>query len=276
MSLARDFHEMIVLGERTMYIGSNINSHYYQQIDKFIPVIKNKIKEIIEKESGRPPLFVTVNPLSIRIVLEIIFQPYSPYTHLSDEYLNEKIEAITIEIICNKILQWYSRFKLCNCNIFGLCYNNLQNLDNDILKKIIKTYYVEYYTIIKCNDMKLAYLYYIQENRVATPDELIQFENMMYEIENDPDEFHQKYKHKTPTKNISKLNTKIMDLELYTNKQPVCGVCQDEITTEQEYYNLPCDHLFHKNEKDCLDNANILYWLKENNVCPICKKEIQL
>ncbi len=37
--------------------------------------------------------------------------------------------------------------------------------------------------ILKCNDIKLAYLYYLQENRVATPDELVQFENMMYEIE---------------------------------------------------------------------------------------------
>jgi hypothetical protein len=59
----------------------------------------------------------------------------------------------------------------------------LSNLDNYILKTIIKTYFIEYYMILKCNDIKLAYLYYLQENRVATPDELVQFENMMYEIE---------------------------------------------------------------------------------------------
>ena len=277
MSFRREIHEMFVIDERTITVENyNSSSRYYQQIDKFIPNIKNKLIEIICKEKGDTQLSFSLNPIVIRITLEIVFQPYSPYMYLSDDFIIEKINSITIETIYNKILQWYSRFKLCNCNIFGLCYNDLSSLDSNILKTIIKTYFIEYYTILKCNDIKLAYLYYLQENRVATPDELIQFENMMYEIENDPDEFHQKYKHKTPTKNISKLNIEIMNEQFYKDKQPVCGLCQEDILVSKEYYKLPCEHLFHKNEIDCLESANIIYWLKENNVCPMCKNEIKL
>jgi hypothetical protein len=284
MSYRREIHDFI-LNERIIVFDDNYSSRYYNQIYKFIPTIKDKLKELFinfENENQREqdsstilPIY-TLNPLVVRIVLEIIFQPYSPYTHLSDEYINEKINLIEIDMIITKILQWYSRFKLCDCNIFGLCYNNLVNLNSEIMKTIIKNYLVKHCLILKCNDMKLAYLYYIQENRVASPDELIQFENMMHEIENDPEEFHQKYKHKIPTKNISKLDFKIMNEELYNKIQPVCGLCQDDITLKQEYYNLPCQHLFHKNEKDCLDKATIIDWLKENNVCPICKREIKL
>jgi len=278
MSFRREIYEMFVINDRTITIENyNSSSRYYEQIDKFIPNIKNKLKEIISKEKEEnPETFLSFDPIIIRIILEIVFQPYSPYTYLNDDFIIEKIESITIETILNKILQWYSRFKLCNCNIFGLCYNDLSNLEINILKMIIKTYFIEHYIILKCNDIKNAYLYYIQENRVATPDELIQFENMMYEIENDPDEFHQKYKHKTPTKNISKLDFQVMNEELFKDKQPVCGLCQDEIITSQEYYKLPCEHMFHKNEIDCLDSANIIYWLKENNFCPMCKNEINL
>ena len=292
MSLRNEIYEMLILDERTMYVENNLSSMYYQQIDKFIPKIKEKLKEILlnsnTENSANPnnpqnqnteinvPRNISLNPLVIRIMLKLVFQPYSPYTYLSDEYINEKINTITIDAILNIILQWYSNFKLCNCNIFGLCYNNLSNLNNDIIKIITKKYLVDYFTILKCNDLKLAYLYYIQENRVASIDELIQFENMMYEIENDPEEFHQKYKHKIPTKNISKIFSETMNEQTYTEKQPVCGLCQDDINVPHEYYELPCGHLFHKNEKDCLDNASILNWLKENNVCPICKKEIQL
>jgi hypothetical protein len=279
MSYTRQIYETLILDEISIFNVNNFSSRYYQQINKFIPSIKEKIKEILisfQLENQNRILSFTINPLIIRIVLEIVFQPYSSHTQLSDEYINNKINSITIDTIINKIFQWYSRFKLCNCNMFGLCYNNIMNLNNDIIKIIIKKYLIEHYIVLKCNDMKLAYLYYIQENRVASPDELIQFENMMYEIENDPEEFHQKYKHKTPTRNIYKLNVKIMNEELYNNNQPSCGLCQDEIIVEQEYYNLPCEHLFHKNEKECLDNASIINWLKENNVCPICKREIKL
>lgn len=279
MSYRRQIYETLILDDRTLYIDNNFSSQYYQQIDKFIPTIKEKIKKILVQNDNENQNRTTphmISPVIVRIVLEIVFLPFSPYTQLSDEYIIDKINTITFDTIINKILQWYSRFKLCDCNIFGLCYNNLSNLNNEIVKNIIKYYLIEHFSILKCNDIKLAYLYYIQENRVATPDELIYFENMMYEIENDPEEFHQKYKHKTPTQNISKLIFETMDEKLYNDKQPVCGLCQDDITVSQEYYKLPCEHLFHKNEKDCLDSANIIQWLKENNFCPICKKEIQL
>jgi E3 ubiquitin-protein ligase RNF115/126 len=47
---------------------------------------------------------------------------------------------------------------------------------------------------------------------------------------------------------------------------PSCPVCIDEISIGNEAMFMPCGHIFHPN---CLKP-----WLKDNNTCPICRKEL--
>jgi E3 ubiquitin-protein ligase DOA10 len=47
-----------------------------------------------------------------------------------------------------------------------------------------------------------------------------------------------------------------------------CAICLMEFTAEDEITPLPCDekHYFHTS---CIEE-----WLKNNNICPLCKKPI--
>jgi hypothetical protein len=67
-----------------------------------------------------------------------------------------------------------------------------------------------------------------------------------------------------------------MEKELKETKEPCCGICQYDIEVSQKYYELPCGHLFHENGEECLEFATILYWLKDNKFCPMCKQEVIL
>lgn len=44
-----------------------------------------------------------------------------------------------------------------------------------------------------------------------------------------------------------------------------CSICQDNLTTSTEAYNLLCGHSFHV---DCFEP-----WASEHNTCPNCRKE---
>jgi hypothetical protein len=128
--------------------------------------------------------------------------------------------------------------------------------------------------IPSCETVQLFYTFYLQEKRIATVEELTSYHNMMNELNNDPDQFQQKYKHKIPTPNLHCLESKTMSKQLYETQKPVCGICQDEIHIHQTYFELSCSHLFHHQDNQCLENATILNWLKENKTCPLCKQEV--
>jgi hypothetical protein len=184
----------------------------------------------------------------IRIVCELITSGYSPFIFINEDYIVEKLEEITLDDIIKKGINWLDRFKLCRCNIFSCCFNRLQeNYNREIIYNIMKYYICEYGILPKCKFLLLSYQYYIQEKRVGNLEEIIEYENLLNQIENDPEDFHNKYKHKIPTKNLSNLNCKIMNNEIFEKKQPCCGMCQYDIDILQKYYELPCGHLFHEN-----------------------------
>lgn len=258
----------ISFGNGDMYGVSNV-------YDK----IKDKIKILIKKEKEKENLQherIFINNMLIKIVSELITSGYSPYAYISEEFMLEKLQEITFDDIVYKGMQWLDRYKLCRCNIF-LCSNKLEhNYNRDIVYKIIKKYICDYGIVPTCRFLFLSYQYYIQEKRVGTLEEIAEYELLLNEIENDPEEFHNKHKHNIPTQNLFKLKYKLMDEKLFKEKDPACGICQYDIEISQKYYELPCGHLFHENGDECLECATIIFWLKNNKLCPICKKEVIL
>jgi hypothetical protein len=245
-------------------------------ISKHSDKIKEHITALIRIEKNFRDR-ICVNTMLIKIVCEIISEGYSPYTYFDDEYILNKLTLIRLDDIINKGIEWVNRNKLCRCNIFNICYNSLDtNYNRDILYKILKQNILDYGIIPRCRYLFLSYQYYIQEKRVGTMNEILDYEILLNEIEMDPEEFHNKYKHKIPTKNLNKLTQKIMNKELKDNKEPCCGICQYDIEISQKYYELPCGHLFHENGDECLEFATIIYWLKDNKFCPMCKQEVIL
>lgn len=238
--------------------------------------IKNHISALIRIEKNNNET-VYVNILLVKLVSELITKGYSPYTFFSDEFILNKLISIRLDDIINKALEWIYKNKLCNCNILQLCSNLLDiNHDKNIIYEIVKQHIVDYGIVPKCKYLLLSYQYYLQEKRVGNIQEITDYETLLLELETNPEEFHQKYKYKIPTQNLDKLIPKIMDTNLFKIKEPCCGICQYDIEPLQCYYELPCKHVFHENDENCLKSATIISWLKNNKLCPICKQEVVL
>lgn len=256
-----------------IYNLNTIDSGIYEYYND----IKDKIEALIRIEKiNNSRIFI--NSMLVKIVYEILIEGNSPYTHIDNIYIYRRLLNIRLDDIINKAIQWFNRNKLCRCNIFNICHNSIgHEYDRVVIYKIIKQYILDYGTVFSCKYLFLSYQYYIQEKRVGNIQEINEYELLLEEIEMDPEEFHQKYKHKTPTQNLSNMKYKIMDNDLFLKKQPCCGICQSDIEPQQKYYELtPCGHLFHENSEQCLECATIVFWLKENKLCPICKQEVIL
>lgn len=262
------------------FINENLFFIYSQETNdmyKFSIKIKEHLVKLLRNTNNRNTRHIRICPLLLKVVYSIIKENNS-YQSVSDEFFLEKLQNVNLNNIIEKILQFRNTGKLCMCNIFSLCYFNIPNnsSNNEIIYMIIEYYVLNYGFVPKCHNLYINYLFYIQEKKIATIDELNQFENLMNEIENDPDEFHEKYKHKLPTKNLSNLKPKTMNNDFFEKNEPVCSICQYEIEVNQNFYELPCSHLFHVKNDECLENATILFWLKDNKFCPLCKQEVIL
>jgi hypothetical protein len=56
-------------------------------------------------------------------------------------------------------------------------------------------------------------------------------------------------------------------LKIKENTIERCTICMDDMITDEEYINISCNHIFHK---DCLKN----YLTNFNHICPVCRVEI--
>jgi hypothetical protein len=245
-------------------------------MSQFYNKIKDHITSLIRNEKKNNNR-ICINVMLVRLVNEIITRGYSPFTYLSEELVTEKLKDIKLEDIINKGLEWINKYKLCRCNIYNMCFNSLGiDYNIDIVKNIIKQNIIEYGILPRCRYLLLSYQYYLQEKKLGNLQEISEYEILLNEIEMDPEEFHSKYKHKIPTQNLSKLEYKKMSEELSKEKEPSCGICLSDIEQNQKYYELPCGHLFHENGEECLECATIIFWLRDNKLCPICKQEVIL
>jgi hypothetical protein len=111
--------------------------------------------------------------------------------------------------------------------------------------------------------------FYKQEGRIADYSELMEYISNIERIESDPERYHQENKMRVPTPNLENL------LPEKCCKEDNCGLCMEPILVDNECYKLPCNHLFHSNEEECI-GVTVKKWLSENKCCPICKQEVNL
>jgi len=158
----------------------------------------------------------------------------------------------------------------CNCVIrFSL------SIQLTLIKKIYEDHIMLFGTMFSCSEIEDLLEYYLLNNQMPTQEEMYDFLVRQREFYNSPEEFHQKDKQFVPTLNIDKLPTytyKKIDENDYT-----CGMCQDDFKDSQTIIKLiPCNHEFHLNPSECLENACILNWMNNHNLCPICRTKINI
>ena len=140
---------------------------------------------------------------------------------------------------------------------------------------------------LNCTITKYSFMFYIQARRFPnTNQELVYFINEL---------FTRNYEGKCtdtwkPCKNenITELQqNKIFTFTESDSKREVidCAICQSKFKEGDKYMLLPCNHAFHSDivkEIVCTDNKTteeitcdgLIPWLKLNNKCPLCRKEI--
>lgn len=125
-----------------------------------------------------------------------------------------------------------------------------------------------------CNYFSYYIEFFIIHNRIPTDDELSSFIERAREFNISPEDFHQKDKLLVPTLNIDKLV-----VEEFSNiSSPVndcCAICREDFHPQTKTIKLsPCNHLFHSNNSECLQDASIINWLHSYNFCPLCNTKI--
>ena len=223
------------------------------------------------------------------------------YNHIRDEWLtdnNERINLIPdlknyIEKPSLKILNIILKYFSENDEMFptidvflDLVYNNrclcidrfsylFQTQTNqDIIKKIIQDFVMIYSFYPSCNYFSYYIEFFILHNRIPSEEELTSFMERAREFFISPEDFHQKDKLLVPTLNINKL-----PIEQFNNiSNPIndcCAICREEFSPATQTVKLsPCNHLFHSNDSECLQDASIFNWLHCYNFCPLCKTKI--
>jgi hypothetical protein len=123
-----------------------------------------------------------------------------------------------------------------------------------------------------CNTIRAIYYYQIVEHKgnIAYPSRE-EYDNLItniLELSNNYDEYHDKNKIKIGVK---------LDKFLLTNTEEntICGLCHNDIKIGSKSYKIPCNHIFHSDKKQCLEETNIEQWFNENSKCPICRVDLK-
>ena len=113
--------------------------------------------------------------------------------------------------------------------------------------------------------------YEMLHHEYPSEEELMEMRQRAVRFYVDPERFHEEDKMLVPTLHVDRLPRRINE-----DKQDlVCSICQDEIKIGQETLTLvPCQHVFHATNSECLDTGSISNWLSQNNRCPLCKANI--
>lgn len=118
-----------------------------------------------------------------------------------------------------------------------------------------------------CRELELILEYHTLNKRYPTLLELRNYSNNFSQFQSDPVSYFNNDKVDRPSNNLTE------DLIIKSNghNEEKCSICVEEIGSS-DYYKLPCNHVFHKEKNDCLEDASIEEWFKKNNFCPNCKK----
>lgn len=135
--------------------------------------------------------------------------------------------------------------------------------------------------------------YFEYENRFGTLEQLKELERNLRNIM-DPNLLERKsrptekldkliikeFKKKDDTQNDQEDNKKEKEKETEKEKDSnsesdckSCTICFEDFKNGDKHYELPCKHLFHAKQESC---EGLMHWLKDNDTCPVCRKEIIL
>jgi hypothetical protein len=156
--------------------------------------------------------------------------------------------------------------------------------ESENLKKVIEHYCLLYGKYPSCNTIPYILEFYIIQKRVPTQEELEDLVYRTIQFSLNPEEYHQRDKEFIPTIGVDKLPIFIYKdfIEKHSSKdnklcQNTCAIGQDDFLEKQSIMKLvPCGHLFHSTNSECLENASIRNWLEKYNYCPLCKQKIKI
>ena len=144
--------------------------------------------------------------------------------------------------------------------------------NEQVCKQFFEKYIYEYGRKPTCEETELCSQFYVINKTFPSKEEMIEFYRNILEFSHDPEEYYQKDKKHIPVSNLDKIQIKIYDEE----KEECCSICQENIIKGQKYIELPCGHMFHGDDKECLEEASIISWMEKEKHCPNCKTEIKL
>jgi hypothetical protein len=117
-----------------------------------------------------------------------------------------------------------------------------------------------------CRELELILEYHTLNKAYPTLEELRKYNNNFFQFRSDPVSYFNNDKVDRPSNNL----TENLIIKSNCHNEEKCSICFEEIGSS-DYYKLPCNHVFHKEKYDCLEDASIEEWFKKNNFCPNCK-----
>jgi len=180
--------------------------------------------------------------------------------------------------ICNAILEYYFRANqqqwptwelLCDM-LLHETHMFVSDLPMDRVRNMYHHYCVSNGCLPDPRDYHHIIEFHMIHNQWPTEEELQESRLRHLRFFFDPERFHSEDKMKVPTLHVDQL-----PVETNTDPNACCSICMDDIALTQTCVKLlPCGHVFHANENQCLQNSSIFTWLRENNVCPNCKSKV--
>lgn len=120
-----------------------------------------------------------------------------------------------------------------------------------------------------CRELEMVYEYELLNKKYPTKEELQTYITNIQQFQQDPETYFNNDKVSRPALSFSKEMIKQPNEEITEN----CSICFEQIKLSP-YYELPCKHKFHSEEKECLENSGISTWFQKNNFCPNCKHQL--
>jgi hypothetical protein len=232
-------------------------------------------KEIIESHY----LFLTERkePINNTITGKPIIVTRVLRKYISDYWKEKSNLPATIDDLVNYIIEKKRKKKQCHC-LFDYEFDYWDNEEcRNIYIGAIKHSIVQFADHSSCEVLRSFINYYTIEKKYPSIDEYNEYLDKQDEFDENPEDFHMKYKHMIPTANLSKLKSFILTDKHMTNvDDSKCGICMEELRKGQLVTQLPCkcSAFFHMNEHDCLEDATIISWLANNKKCPMCRTDV--
>ncbi len=146
-----------------------------------------------------------------------------------------------------------------------ICTESIEGVYNIYMHYIFNVGFIP-----KCNQLIDIIEYHTFHHEYPTEEQIDEIRRLRELERTDSERLHSENKVIVSCKNLDKLKPVICGVS-----DQNCGICLNELTPDSLVYKLPqCGHLFHSDEKDCLEKGCILTWLQTSTKCPLCKTEV--